>query len=87
MFQLGSNGLPVKEDDLLEHWNLNGTIFEEGLPEQKMDSLVILVPRNDIFSDINQQTLQQQVGGVMRYVSADPVEAPDNDYPQELCIL
>ena len=79
--------MPVKEDDLLEHWNLNGTIFEEGLPEQKMDSLVILVPRNDIFPDINQQTLQQQVGGVMRYVSADSVEAPDNDYPQELCIL
>ena len=79
--------MPVKEDDLLEHWNLNGTIFQEGLPEQKMDSLVILVPRNDIFPDINQQTLQQQVGGVMRYVSADLVEAPDNDYPQELCIL
>ena len=50
-------------------------------------TLVIMVPRNDIFPDINQQTLQQQVGGVMRYVSADLVEAPDNDYPQELCIL
>lgn len=46
-----------------------------------------MVPRNDMFPDINQQTLQQQVGGVMRYVSADLVEAPDNDYPQELCIL
>lgn len=103
LLQLGSNGLPVMEEepvqgcieiphDLREHGDLIDTIFPVGLPEQEMDSQVLLTRRSDTSLNINQQILQQQVEDVITYVNADLVEVPDNpdegnENPQELCIL
>lgn len=78
--------------DLLEHEDLINTIFPVGLPEQEMDSQVLLTRRSDSSLNINQQILQRQVEDVITYINADLVELPDNpdegnENSQELCIL